>query len=119
MGTTVAQANRTIAREAVEARPWEQAWWKPAPGKMGIFVYLIAIHTLALAGLILFPLPGWRVFLITVLLTAWGGFGTTVCYHRTLAHRTLKLNPIIENLLVLGAMLNGSGSPASWVSYHR
>ncbi len=119
MSATAAPGSRMVEGPRAEGQPWERAWWKPVKGKMGIFVYLIAIHGLALAGLILFPLPGWRIFLITVLLTAWGGFGTTVCYHRALAHRTVKLNPVIENLLVLGAMLNGSGSPASWVSYHR
>jgi stearoyl-CoA desaturase (delta-9 desaturase) len=36
-----------------------------------------------------------------------------------LAHRTLKLNKVIEHLLVFWAMFNGSGAPASWVAYHR
>jgi len=45
--------------------------------------------------------------------------GTTVCYHRVLAHRTLRLNKVVEHLLVFWAMFNGSGAPASWVAYHR
>src|SRR5205807_1567854 len=70
-------------------------------------------------GLILFPLPSVRVLGFTLLFTALGGFGTTVCYHRMLAHRTLKLNKVVEHLLVFCAMFNGSGAPASWVAYHR
>jgi stearoyl-CoA desaturase (delta-9 desaturase) len=36
-----------------------------------------------------------------------------------LAHRTLKLNKVLEHLLVFWAMFNGTGAPASWVAYHR
>src|SRR6266571_4049326 len=77
------------------------------------------IHVLAVIGLILFPLPSLRILSLTLLFTALGGLGTTVCYHRVLAHRTLKLNKVIEQLLVFWAMFNGSGAPASWVAYHR
>ncbi|HEY3131213.1 MAG TPA: fatty acid desaturase [Acidobacteriota bacterium] len=102
-----------------EVRPWEQPFWKPAPGKAGILIYLVLIHVLAVAGLIFFPLPSLRVLGLTLLATALGGFGTTVCYHRMLAHRTVRLHKIIEHFLVFWAMFNGSGSPASWVAYHR
>ncbi|MGH9579869.1 MAG: acyl-CoA desaturase [Terriglobales bacterium] len=102
-----------------EIRPWEQPFWKPARGKEGVFIYLVGIHVLAIIGLVLFPLPSLPVFAAALLLTALGGFGTTVCYHRMLAHRTVKLNPVIEHLLVFWAMFNGSGAPASWVAYHR
>ena len=102
-----------------EIRPWEQPFWKPARGKEGVLFYLVAIHVLAIVGLILFPLPSLPVFGVAFLLAALGGFGTTVCYHRMLAHRTLKLNKVIEHLLIFWAMFNGSGAPASWVAYHR
>jgi len=102
-----------------EVRPWEQPFWRPARGKEGILSYLVLIHVLAVIGLILFPLPGLRTLSLTLLFTALGGLGTTVCYHRMLAHRTLKLNKVIEHLLLFWAMFNGSGAPASWVAYHR
>jgi fatty-acid desaturase len=102
-----------------QARPWERPFWKPTPGKGGIFFYLIAIHALAIAGLILFPLPGWPVLTMTLILTALGGIGTSVCYHRMLAHRTVKTSKAIEHLLIFWAMFNGSGAPTSWVAYHR
>src|SRR5260370_335928 len=100
-------------------RPWEQPIWKPVPGKVVIFSYLVAIHLLAIIGLILYPLPGWRVLGLSVFFAAWGGLGTTVCYHRLLSHRSLKLNWIVEQVLIFGTMFNGSGAPASWVAYHR
>jgi stearoyl-CoA desaturase (delta-9 desaturase) len=102
-----------------QARPWERPFWKPTRGKGGIFLYLIAIHALAIAGLILFPLPSWPILTMTLILTALGGIGTSVCYHRMLAHRTVKTSKAVEHLLIFWAMFNGSGAPTSWVAYHR
>jgi stearoyl-CoA desaturase (delta-9 desaturase) len=100
-------------------RPWEQPFWRPARGKKGILLYLLLIHILAVIGLILFPLPGRGILGLSFLFTALGGFGTTICYHRMLAHRSLKINKAVEHLLIFWAMFNGSGAPASWVAYHR
>jgi hypothetical protein len=47
----------------------------------------------------LFPLPGWKIFLSALALASLGAFGTTIAYHRGLAHRALKLNPIVEQFL--------------------
>src|SRR5215213_2253205 len=43
------------------AEPWKAPWWKPAAGERTTFLYIMAIHILAVVGLILFPLPGWRL----------------------------------------------------------
>ena len=102
-----------------QSRPWERPFWKPTPGKGGIFFYLISIHALAIAGLVLFPLPSWPILTMTLILTALGGIGTSVCYHRMLAHRTVKTSKAVEHLLIFWAMFNGSGAPTSWVAYHR
>src|SRR5262249_53073693 len=64
-------------------------------------------------------IPSLKVLGLTLLFTALGGFGTTICYHRLLAHRTFKVNKFIEHFLTFWAMFNGSGAPASWVAYHR
>jgi len=109
----------TIESTIVKSYPWERPFWKPTKGKGFIFFYLILIHVLAVTGLILFPLPSLRVVGLTLILSWLGGLGTTVCYHRTLSHRTVKLNKIIEHMLIFFAMFNGSGAPASWVAYHR
>jgi stearoyl-CoA desaturase (delta-9 desaturase) len=102
-----------------EMRPWERPFWQPAPHKGAVLLYLILIHALAIVGVVLFPVPNWKVLGLTLLFTALGGFGTTICYHRLLAHRTFKVNKFIEHFLIFWAMFNGSGAPASWVAYHR
>src|SRR5260370_35109925 len=112
-------SQRALMTTPQEIRPWERPFWKPTPCTGGIFFYLILIHVLAVTGLILYPLPRLSVLITTLILTALGGFGTSVCYHRMLAHRTLKLNKVIEQVLIFSAMFNGSGAPASWVAYHR
>jgi stearoyl-CoA desaturase (delta-9 desaturase) len=102
-----------------ERRPWDRAIWKPVRGKEGILVHLVAIHVLAAFGLVLFPIPSLEVFLVALLFMALGALGTTVCYHRALAHRTLELHPVVEHFLIFWTMFNGSGNPASWSAYHR
>src|SRR5438874_11627626 len=109
----------SLTQRAPVAQPWHRPFWKPVHGKEGVFTYLILIHVLSLIGLILFPLPSLKVLGLTVLSTALGGLGTTVCYHRRLAHKTLRTHPIVEQFLIFWAVFNGSGHPASWVAYHR
>jgi fatty-acid desaturase len=74
-----------------------------------VLPWFILIHLTAIVGLILFPLPGWRVFFGALVLAWMGGIGTTVCYHRALAHRALRLNPVVRVILIFLAMFNGSG----------
>ncbi len=102
-----------------ERRPWDQPFWKPAQGKMAVFIYLVLIHVLAVIGLVLYPVPHLWIVGLSLLLAGPGGLGTTVAYHRLLAHRTLKLNKFVEHFLIFWAVFNGSGAPASWVAYHR
>ncbi len=104
---------------SLEVKPWEKDWWLPEKGERETFLWLILIHITALAGLILYPLPGWPVFFGGFALAWLGGFGTTICYHRSLTHRGLTLNPIVKHLLIFLAMFNGSGAPISWVASHR
>jgi fatty-acid desaturase len=99
--------------------PWNAPWWKPAEGDRMTFVYLVMIHLLAGVGLIFFPRPGWKVAVATIGLAWLGGLGVTVCYHRTLAHTALRLNPIVRHILIFFAMFNGSGSPDTWTANHR
>jgi stearoyl-CoA desaturase (delta-9 desaturase) len=77
------------------------------------------IHVTALVGVIMFPLPGWRILLGALALVWVGGIGTTVCYHRAIAHRALKLKPWASTILTFFAVFNGSGAPVSWASGHR
>jgi len=84
-----------------------------------IFLWIVVIHATALVGLILYPLPGWRLLAGALALVFVGGLGTTVCYHRAIAHRALKLNPWVSAVLTFFAVFNGSGHPQSWTAGHR
>jgi fatty-acid desaturase len=99
--------------------PWKSPWWKPAEGELPTFLYIVAIHLLAAAGVIFFPTPSWKVLVATVALGWLGGLGVTVAYHRALAHTALRLNPVVRHVLIFFAMFNGSGSPDSWTANHR
>ena len=103
----------------VPSQPWTQPWYRTDKGDVSVFIYIVLIHSLAAAGLVLFPLPGWGVFLTALAMTGLGGLGTTVAYHRAFSHHALKLNPIVEQLLIFFAVFNGSGVPATWVANHR
>src|SRR5437764_1436734 len=80
---------------------------------------MITVHALAITGLILFPLPSLKIGIFSLVLAVLGGLGTTVCYHRALSHRSLKLHWIIEHTLIFFTILNGNGSPLTWVANHR
>jgi fatty-acid desaturase len=103
----------------VEKHPWTQPWWKVDRRSRPVLLYLMLIHILAAVGILLFPLPGWKVFLATLAITALGGLGTTVGYHRGLSHRAVKLNPVVEQILIFFAVFNGSGAPSTWIADHR
>lgn len=119
-----AEAKPADARDArilssLGPEPWTAPWWKPARGETPTFAYILLIHILGLAGLILFPTPGWKIMTATVALGWLGGLGVTVCYHRALAHTALRLHPIVRHVLIFFAMFGGSGSPDSWTANHR
>lgn len=101
------------------AEPWKAPWWKPAKGEAPVFFYVVTIHLLAAIGLIFFSRPSWQIVAATLTLAYLGALGTTVCYHRALAHTALRLNPVVRHTLIFFAMFNGSGSPDSWTANHR
>ena len=107
------------AAEMAKFQPWKQPWWRPARGDGPTFAWIMSIHIFAVVGLILRPIPGWPIFLAAAGLHFLGGLGTTVAFHRAMAHKSVRLNPFVRNLLTFFAMLNGSGSPLSWAANHR
>src|SRR5213080_4979550 len=109
----------SVIVSSLGSEPWKAPWWKPAKGSVPTFFYICLIHVLAVIGLVAFPRPGWTVALVTVALAWIGGIGVTVCYHRTLAHTAVRLNPIVRHILIFFAMFNGSGAPDSWTANHR
>jgi fatty-acid desaturase len=101
------------------APPWTWPWWRPTAGQQLTLLWIMVIHLTALIGLIVYPLPGWPLLLGAGVLTWMGGLGTTICYHRALAHRALRLHPAVQALLTFFAMYNGSGAPLTWTANHR
>src|SRR5258708_27220061 len=99
--------------------PWKAPWWKPAAGEGSVFLYVLTIHVLAVFGLIAYPLPGWRIVLISLAVAWVGGMGVTIAYHRSIAHGSLRLHPVLRHVLIFFAMFNGSGAPPSWTANHR
>src|SRR5688572_11131769 len=104
-------------RPAVE--PLQRSWFYRAPGETITLIWIVAIHVTTIAGLVLLPLPGLLVVSIACALLWLGGLGTTVVYHRALAHRAFVLDPLVERVLVFFGIFNGSGNPLTWVANHR
>lgn len=109
----------TKSTKLTDERPWTRPWWQASEGNGPVLFYILIIHALALTGLFFFPLPSLRVLLVAAAVASIGGVGTSVCYHRCLAHRSLRLNPIVENVLIFFTIFNASGEPLSWVANHR
>jgi fatty-acid desaturase len=109
-----------MSRSALaEQHPWTNPWWKADGENFWVMIYIFVIHIVGIVGFLLFPLPGWPVFLSAIFVACLGGLGTTVGYHRALAHRAVKLNPVVEQILIFFAVFNGSGAPSTWVANHR
>jgi len=103
----VSKQARLDAADLAPLRPWLAPWWRATPGDGPVFFYMILIHVLTVVGIILTPLRAgpclrrvWPAFL--------GGLGTTVAYHRGIAHKSVKLHPVARNILTFFAMFNGS-----------
>ncbi len=102
-----------------EKHPWTLPWWKAEGENVWTLLYIVLLHALTAVGLVLYPLPGWPVFFGALIMAGLGGLGTTVGYHRALAHRAVKLHPVVEQILIFFAVSNGSGSPRTWIANHR
>jgi fatty-acid desaturase len=80
---------------------------------------LFGIHAGALAAF----LPAtfhWSAPIVTVvLLYLTGALGITLCYHRSLTHRGLRLRKPLEYALAILGALALQGDPIRWVATHR
>ena len=104
---------------AADSEPWKWSWFRWSKNEAPVFFWVMIIHALAVVGLVLYPLPGWGMVAAAYGLFWLGGLGTTVAYHRALAHRSVRLHPIVEMPLIFFAQFNGSGTPATWSANHR
>ncbi len=83
------------------------------------YVGLSAIHIGALAAFV----PGifhWSALAVAaVLMYVTGGVGVTLCYHRALTHRALRLRKPLEYAFAIFGTLALQGDPIRWVATHR
>lgn len=94
-------------------------WFVCAPREVPTLLWIGFLHISAVVGLLLLPLPPGSALIAALAALFLGGLGTTVIYHRALAHRAVSVHPLVEQFLIFCAMFNGSGSPRSWVGTHR
>ncbi len=120
MAAAFTTTSTTKTEKTTKTAPWEMPWWRPSSARdLSILLWVCLIHITAAIGLVLYPIPGWRVLLGAIALVFIGGLGTTVGYHRAITHRALTLNPWARGVLIFFAMFNGSGAPTTWAAGHR
>ncbi|MBL8840373.1 MAG: hypothetical protein JNL90_02465 [Planctomycetes bacterium] len=101
------------------AEPWRRPWWWCAKGDVPTLGWLILLHGSLLLAPFVTERPSFGLLAASFVLTMLGGMGTTVAYHRALAHGAVKLHWLVEQPLIFFAALNGSGTPLTWVANHR
>ena len=56
---------------------------------------------------------------VAVIAYVTGVLGITLCYHRTLTHRSLRMRKPLEYFLAICGTLAMQGDPINWVATHR
>ena len=84
-----------------------------------VFLGLAVIHIGALAVFLpgMFSWPAVGAMLVLFYIT--GALGVTLCYHRTLTHRSITMIKPLEYLTALFGTLSLQGGPIEWVATHR
>ena len=80
---TTTPFNLDESSERKPYRPWKWPWWRTTLRHSGTFGWIMLIHATAVVGLILFPLPGWRLFFARAGL----GMDRRYRHHRVLSSR--------------------------------
>ncbi|MBM4015401.1 MAG: hypothetical protein FJ293_10625 [Planctomycetes bacterium] len=106
-------------RHSEIAEPWTKPWWWCARGEWATFGWIVLLHGSLLLAPFVTERPSAGLLLTALGLCALGGLGTTVAFHRALAHGAAKLHWLVETPLILFAVMNGSGKPLTWVANHR
>jgi stearoyl-CoA desaturase (delta-9 desaturase) len=79
-----------------------------------VSVYIATIISLTFIQFI------WSMFALTIFMYFLiFGFGVSMTFHRSITHKALILNPIVEMLGKFFASMGGTGSPISWVLIHK
>lgn len=80
---------------------------------------LLGIHLGALFALLPANFSWSGVLVGAIIAYVTGAFGVTLCYHRTLTHRSLRMKRPVEYLTALLGTLAFQGPPIEWVALHR
>jgi stearoyl-CoA desaturase (delta-9 desaturase) len=82
-------------------------------------IALLLIHVAAIG--IFFPVffSWWALVVLAIVSYATGALGVTLCFHRTLSHRSVRLRKPVEYFTALLGTLAFQGDPISWVATHR
>jgi len=84
-----------------------------------IFVWIALVQMTAAVRLVTSPVPGRALCLMAGALTGIGGLGTTVCYHRAPAHRSLRLHPVVREILIFFFCTTAHAGHGSTAAAHR
>lgn len=82
-------------------------------------VPIAAMHLLGLLALVPWLFSWTGVIAVLVGVHVFGGFGINLCYHRLLAHRSLRVPAWLEHTFAVLAMCCLEDTPARWVATHR
>jgi fatty-acid desaturase len=85
--------------------------------KVGYFLIVVAVHSLAAAAPWCFTDPGLVAFLVLYFLTS--QLVINLGYHRLLSHQRFRVHLIVERCIALLGTLALQGGPISWVGNHR
>ncbi|HLI96202.1 MAG TPA: fatty acid desaturase [Candidatus Baltobacteraceae bacterium] len=80
---------------------------------------LLLIHVCAIGVFVPVFFSWWAVITAAIFAYATGAWGITLCYHRTLAHRSVRLRKPVEYAFAILGALAFQGDPISWVATHR
>jgi stearoyl-CoA desaturase (delta-9 desaturase) len=80
---------------------------------------LVGIHIGALAAFWPGFFSWYALIAVAVVSYFTGALGITLCYHRTLTHRSLRLVKPLEYFLAICGTLALQGDPIRWVAVHR
>ena len=119
MGSLNSLVTKGVLEEQDGAPLIRSPMWPTESKGILVFTWLLTIHITAVVGLALYPLPGWQLLLGAMTLALLGGAGATICYHRALAHRSVRLHPAVQAILIFFAMLTGVTPPGNWIPNHR
>ena len=82
-------------------------------------IIMLALHILAVAGLVAGASTGWKNWFFFIVYSAMGGLGVTAGAHRLWAHKTYKARMPLQVLLMLFNCVSFQNHILEWARDHR